>query len=107
MLHRSAQRNMVRVWNTKFSHVQGMKNLASIKLDVERLFCYVGCCRTMVLRNLLHTFEEKFCSGGYDPVGPQHLRIPGLKVTIEGIKGDVEEEVVRDTEWPIQMVEQS
>lgn len=104
-MHQKVRDNMEKGWDVKFSHACSMKNLASITLDVERLFCYLGCCRIDTLGNLLSTFAMKFCMDDWFDSYYPRLSIPGLQVTVKGIRGEEEEKYVQAAELPIWIAE--
>lgn len=45
-----AKSNMEETWAMKLEQVRRMSNLISIKMDVERLYCWTGCCRRRTLQ---------------------------------------------------------
>ena len=57
-LHDFVDSCMEETWLSKFEVLSEMSNLATVKIDVCRLFCWSGCCRGGVLNGLLETFRR-------------------------------------------------
>ena len=56
-LHAEAEQIMKESWRDKFGYICYMENLASMTLDVNRLFCHMGCCRKQILECFLAEFS--------------------------------------------------
>lgn len=101
-MHDEARDNMGCGWDLKFKHVEKLPNLRSIELDVDNLFCYIGCCREDILGILLEELERRFTT---EPRLPTLLK-PDLKITVRGIRGNDERRIMRNADFPLTILEE-
>ena len=89
-------------WYTKIDSPAIMPNLESLSVDVSRLACHVGCCREDRLRDLLEEFVLSFAEwvdGSLD----ERVEV-GLELTISGLHGKAEEEILKALKFPATIV---
>ena len=62
-----------------------MANLASLTLNVKKLFCYAGCCRQEPLNGVLSYLLGEGSYQSRDEIFLQGLKDGGLKIRIVGL----------------------
>ena len=89
-------------WYTKIDSLTNMPNLESLSVDVSRLACHVGCCREAKLWDLLELFVLSFGSL-VDQSLDERVKV-GLELTISGLHGKAEEEILKASKFPATIV---
>ena len=98
LLHQKAYNIMIGRWHLKFKHTDDMPNLRSFEVNVDRLYCYVGCCREDILESLFHKLRctsSVFSRTLAEPGQPEPSQSK-LKLLISGIRGIEENKIARD-----------
>lgn len=95
-------------WDSKACPVAGMPNLESLSIEVGTLACHGGCCRLETLRFLLDDllFHFKNCEepDEYQKYSVHNRVKAGFKLTISGLHGKEEEEILKASNFPATIV---
>ena len=88
-IHQMCIAQIFQAWNEKVDMLKTMKNLRSVGVDLEELFCPTGCCRIGLLDETPVRRLLKYLSESDEPF--VHGR---PLVVFEGLRGEKEENII-------------
>ena len=106
IMHAQADDSMWESWRLKVRYSKDMPHLRSVELDVSGLFCYFGCCRSIVLEHLLQMLSHTHILGTLAEPGQPALSKSDSKILISGIRGSEESGIVRNAASPLIILEE-